>query len=51
MPVKNQRCQPEAVESKENAAPLLCTRTKLKNEVTVWLSPKLKLPTISNLVN
>ena len=39
MPVKNQRCQPDAVDNIENAAPLLCTRTRLKNEVTVWLSP------------
>ena len=51
MPVKNQRCQPEALDNIENAAPLLCTRTRLKNEEMVWLSPKAKLPTTSNLVN
>ena len=31
---KNQRCQPEAPARKENAAPVLCTRTTLKNGVT-----------------
>ena len=30
MPVKNQRCQPEAAARKENAAPVLCARTMLK---------------------
>ena len=35
MPVKNQRCHPEAEAKKEKAAPLLCTRTRLKKEVMV----------------
>ncbi|EKD99156.1 MAG: hypothetical protein ACD_23C00101G0002 [uncultured bacterium] len=39
MMVKNQRCQPPALARKENAAPLLCTRTILKKEVTLVLSP------------
>jgi hypothetical protein len=34
MAVKNQRCQPEASARKENAAPVLCTRTTLKKLVT-----------------
>lgn len=33
-PMKNQRCQPLASARNENAAPVLCTRTMLKNEVT-----------------
>ena len=35
----------------ENAAPVLCTRTRLKNEVTVRLSPSSKKPMISAFVN
>ncbi len=38
--VKNQRCQPPAEARKENAAPVLCTRTTLKKLVTVVLSPR-----------
>jgi len=34
MAVKNQRCQPDAEARKENAAPVLCTRTTLKKLVT-----------------
>jgi hypothetical protein len=37
--VKNQRCQPPADARKENAAPVLCTRTRLKKDVTTVLSP------------
>jgi hypothetical protein len=42
MPVKNQRCQPDAPARNENAAPSLCTRTRLKKLVTVVLSPSWK---------
>ena len=50
-PTKNQRCHPDASARKLNAAPLLCTRTRLKNEVIVRLSPSWKLPMIKVLVN
>jgi hypothetical protein len=33
MPVKNQRCQPEALARNENAAPVLWARTMLKKRV------------------
>src|SRR5689334_11077314 len=37
--VKNQRCQPEAPARKLNAAPVLCTSTRLKNGRTLRTSP------------
>ena len=49
-PTKNQRCQPEAPARNENAAPVLCTRTRLKKLHTGWVSPSLKVPMISVLV-
>ena len=51
MPTKNQRCQPEAPARNENAAPALCTRTRLKNEVMLRLSPSWNMPMTSVLVN
>src|SRR4051812_35167703 len=50
-PMKNQRCQPAEPARNENAAPVLCQRTTLKNEVTVRLSPRAKPPAISCLAN
>ena len=49
--VKNQRCQPEASAKKENAAPLLCARTRLKKLVTGSLAPSCMLPMMSSLLN
>src|SRR5512145_279619 len=50
MAVKNQRCQPPAPARNENAAPVLCTRTTLKKDVTGTLSPHWKFARISHLV-
>ncbi len=50
-PTKNQRCQPEAPARKEKAAPVLCTRTRLKKSVTRRLSPSVKLAMTSVLVS
>src|SRR6218665_3163275 len=40
MPVNSQRCQPPAFDRNENAAPVLCARTMLKQPVTVLASPR-----------
>ena len=37
--LKNQRCQPEASDRNEKAAPLLWARTRLKKLVTSVLAP------------
>src|SRR5205814_10365798 len=50
-PMKNQRCQPPALASSDQAMPVFSYRATSKKEVTVRLSPRRMSATISALAN
>jgi hypothetical protein len=50
-PMKNQRCQPPASASSDQAMPVFSSRTRSKKPVTRRLSPSRKSPTTRALVN